>query len=51
MNKINTYTCHSYPMILQDLRLGEKVVVAYAHPIIIIIKLKPSNSSVFATYL
>ncbi len=50
INDINTYTCHSYPELLKDLTLVEKVVIARAHPIISIIKLRPSGASVSTSY-
>lgn len=51
VNDINTYTCYSYPIVLQDLTLVKEVVITWAHPITIIIKLRPSCTSVSAFYL
>lgn len=39
INGINIYTCHSYPESLKELTLVEEAVIAWAHPIISIIKL------------
>lgn len=50
VNGINTYTCYSYPTVLQDLTLVEEAVIAQAYPIIPIIKLRPSGASVSASY-
>ncbi len=50
INGINTYTCHSYPESLKDLTLVEEAVITRAHPIISIIKLRPSGASVSASY-
>ncbi len=50
INDVNTYTCHSYPESLKDLTLVEEAVIARAHPIISIIKLRPSGASISASY-
>ncbi len=50
INSINTYTCYSYLESLKDLILVKKAVIARAHPIISIIKLRPSVVSVSASY-
>lgn len=44
------YTNHSYPEVLKDIILVEKAVIACAHSIISIIKLKPSSASISAFY-
>lgn len=49
-NGINKNTSHSYPDVLKDFTLVEKAVIARAHPIISIIKLRPSGISVSASY-
>lgn len=51
IKKINTYTCHGYLPLLQDVMLVEKTLIAHVYPIITIIKLRSSSFSVFTTYL
>ncbi len=50
INGVNTYTCHSYTKLLKDLTLVEEAVIAWAHPIISIIQLRPSGGNIFVSY-
>lgn len=50
MNSINVCTCQNYPEELKDLSLIEEAVIARAHPVISIIKLRPSGASLSASY-
>lgn len=50
VNGINIYIYRRYPIVLHDFTLVEEAVIARAHPIITIIKLRPSGASVSASY-
>lgn len=50
INNINTYICHSYSQVFQDLILVEELVIAYAHLIIFMIKLRFSDASISSFY-
>ena len=49
-NAVNTIFCQSYPKELTHLTLAEEAFIAKAHPVISILKLKPSKSSVGISY-
>lgn len=49
-NIVNVCTCQDYPGFLKDLTLVEEAVIACAHPVISIIKLRPSSTSLSASY-
>lgn len=49
-NCINVSPCQKYPDILRDLPLVEEAFIARAHPVMSIIKLRPSGSSSSASY-
>lgn len=49
-NCINVSLCQKYPDVLNDLTAVEEVVIARAHPIMSIIKLRPGGSGFPASY-
>ena len=50
VNAVSMSACQSYPMILKDLTSVEEAVFARAHPVISIMKLRPSGASRFISY-
>ena len=50
VNAVSMSTCPSYPMILKDLTSVEEAAIARAHPVISIMKLRPSGASRFISY-
>ena len=44
-NQVNVTACHQFPSELTDLTLVEKAMVARAHPVISILKLRPTGGS------
>ena len=50
VNAVSMSTCQSYPMILKDLTSVEEAVIARAHPVISIMKLRTSGASRFISY-
>ena len=50
INGINMFACQNYPVELNDLTLVEEAVIARAHPIISILKLRPQGSGSAASY-
>ena len=50
INDVNIYLYRSYFKVLKDLILIEEVIIARAHLIITIIKLRQSSESIFASY-
>lgn len=49
-NGVNTTCCQSYPKELEDLSPVEEAVIARAHPVISILKLRPVGVSTSVTY-
>ena len=49
-NVVNTTFCQSYPKELRDLTLVEEAFIARAHPVISILKLRPSKSGAAISY-
>lgn len=49
-SQINVCTCQNYPDALNDLTLVEEAVIARAHPVISILKLRPAGASLSASY-
>ena len=49
-NKMPQLYCHYYPAFLEDLISAEKVVIARAHPVVTILKLKLNNNINLGTY-
>ena len=49
-NKMPQLCCQYYPIPLEDLTFAEEVVIARAHLIVIILKLRPNNSFNLGTY-
>lgn len=50
INSVNVYACQNYPNVLGDFTLVEEGVIARAHPVISILKLRPSGTSFSASY-
>lgn len=48
-NHVNVTACHQFPAELVDLTLVEEAVIARAHPVISILKLRPIDGSDLAT--
>ena len=49
-NSVNTTFCQSFPEELKDLTLAEEAFIAKAHPVVSILKLKPSKTSASVSY-
>ena len=49
-NIINVCACQDYPDVFKEITLVEEAVIARAHPIISILKLRPSGASLLASY-
>lgn len=41
-NRISQFCCQNYPSALENLSIAEEVIIAKAHPIVTILKLKPN---------
>lgn len=50
INEVNTTPCHRYPAVLDDLTPVEQAVIALAHPVVSILKLRPIGGSPTTCY-